>query len=175
MWFNLAIHFVTRGLEFHEQLTIQSFEFKIDETNDKEYVCLTHETKQKNIQGGLESEEAPADKRMYTNDCPVSSLKLLINKTDPSATALFNHCTKEALSCPDSQVVWFTNKPVKHYQFSRFMADISKNAGCSQIYTAHCLRATAIQALNDAGFELRHIMYMSGHKNESSVRSYNRE
>ncbi|CAG2242190.1 unnamed protein product [Mytilus edulis] len=65
-------------------------------------------------------------------------------------------------------------KSVKQYQFSRFMGDISRNAGCSRLYTAHCLRATAIQAMNDAGFELRHIMYMSGHKNESSVRSYNR-
>ncbi|CAG2236436.1 unnamed protein product [Mytilus edulis] len=53
------------------------------------------------------------------------------------------------------------------------MGDISMNAGCSRLYTAHCLRATAIQGMNDAGFELRHIMYMSGHKNESSVKSYN--
>lgn len=55
------------------------------------------------------------------------------------------------------------------------MADICRNSKCSTSYTAHCLRATAIQAMNDAGFELRHIMFMSGHKNESSVRSYTRE
>ena len=28
--------------------------------------------------------------------------------------------------------------------------------------------------MNDVGFELRHIMFMSGHKNQASVRSYNR-
>ena len=49
---------------------------------------------------------------------------------------------------------------------------VSKNAKCTTNYTAHCLRATAIQCMNDAGFEIRHIMHMSGH--ESSVRSYNR-
>jgi hypothetical protein len=65
--------------------------------------------------------------------------------------------------------------PCKQYQFSKFMPDISRNAGCSPRYTAHCLRSTAIQALNDRGFELRHIMFMSGHQNEASVRSYNRE
>ncbi|XP_053389264.1 uncharacterized protein LOC128552260 [Mercenaria mercenaria] len=43
----------------------------------------------------------------------------------------------------------------------------------SVIYTAHCLRATATQGLDDAGFELRHIMFMTGHRNEASVRSYN--
>jgi hypothetical protein len=55
------------------------------------------------------------------------------------------------------------------------MADISKNSKLEHNYTAHCLRATTIQGMNDAGFEVRHIMHMSGHKNEASVRSYNRE
>lgn len=55
------------------------------------------------------------------------------------------------------------------------MSDISKNAKCSKSYTAHCLRATVIQGMNDADFEIRHIMYMSGHKNESSVMCYNRD
>lgn len=55
------------------------------------------------------------------------------------------------------------------------MSDNSKNAKCSKSYTAHCLRATAIQGMNDAGLKIRHIMHMSGHKNESSVRSYNRD
>ena len=46
---------------------------------------------------------------------------------------------------------------------------------CSQKYTAHCLRATSIQAMSDSGHELRHIMFVTGHKNESSIRSYSRE
>lgn len=54
------------------------------------------------------------------------------------------------------------------------MSDISKNAKCSKSYTAHCLRATAIQGMNYAGLEIRHIMHMSGHKNESLIRSCNR-
>ena len=41
--------------------------------------------------------------------------------------------------------------------------------------TAHCLRATSIQALSDAGLKLRHIMFMSGHRNEGSIKSYSRE
>lgn len=52
--------------------------------NDREYVVLSHETKQKTIQGGLANEEANQDKRMYateTNKCPITSLKLLLSKT----------------------------------------------------------------------------------------------
>ncbi len=62
VWYNLSLHYVTRGLEFHHQLKLNSFEFHEDEYG--EYVTLTHETQQKNFQGGLRSEEAPADKRI---------------------------------------------------------------------------------------------------------------
>jgi hypothetical protein len=100
VWYNLAIHFVTRGLEFHQQLKLNSFEFHFDE-NNREYACLSHEMKQTNGQGGLDSRETCSDKRMYAqNDshCPVAALKLLISKTDPASTSLFNHCCKDALS-----------------------------------------------------------------------------
>ncbi|CAC5412749.1 unnamed protein product [Mytilus coruscus] len=136
--------------------------------------------KQKNWQGGLDSGETINDKRMYSCEgdrCPVASLKLLILKTDSDATSLFNHINKDTLSSktPNILQLWYTNKSVKSYQFTRFMADVSKNAFCSVMYTAHCLRATAIQAMSDAGFEIRHITYMSGHRNEASVRSYSRD
>ena len=65
--------------------------------------------------------------------------------------------------------IWYTDTPIKHYQFTRFMHDIFINVKCSTTYTANCLRANAIQQMNDAGLELRNIMHMSGHKNEASV------
>ena len=81
--------------------------------------------KQKNWQGDLDSHETCSDKRLYAqNDsrCPVAALKLLISKTDPTSTSLFNHCCKDALSSetPNNEYLWYTNKSVKAYQFSRF-------------------------------------------------------
>ena len=55
------------------------------------------------------------------------------------------------------------------------MADICRQLKTSMIYTAHCLQATNIQAIGDDGFEMRHIMFPSGHQNESYVRSYNKD
>ncbi|XP_069137816.1 uncharacterized protein [Argopecten irradians] len=177
VWVDLAIHFVSRGLEFHIQLTPNSFQFLNDE-NEHTYVSISHETTQKNKQGGLNSTEAPcSDKRMYATDsetCPVKALRKFLSKTPPNAPYVFNNCNKTAMVSPTTSPFWYTDKPLKQYQFGRFMGDISRNAKCTQHYTAHCLRATAIQAMSDAGFELRHIMFMSGHKNESSVRSYSR-
>ena len=55
------------------------------------------------------------------------------------------------------------------------MPDICKQSKTANKYTAHCLRATAIQRMSDAGLETRQIMFMSGHRNEASVRSYSRD
>lgn len=173
VWFNLSVHFVSRGLEFHHQLRLDSFEFCND--GDAEYVVLRHETQQKNFQGGLQSDEAPADKRLYAIPdsplCPLKMLRLLMSKTEKGATQLFNVCLKDALSCPSACDIWYTSKPLQKQSFRCFMKDISKSAKCQNSYTPHCLRATAISAMNDAGFEARQIMFMSGHRSEASLKS----
>ncbi|WAR13682.1 hypothetical protein MAR_003787 [Mya arenaria] len=49
---------------------------------------------------------------------------------------------------------------------------ISTTAALSQKYTNHCIRATSISALDIAGFEARHITRATGHKSETSIKSY---
>ena len=53
------------------------------------------------------------------------------------------------------------------------MKELSKAANLSQVYTNHCIRATAITLLSDDGLSNRHIMTLSGHRNENSLTSYN--
>lgn len=176
VWYILSFQFVSRGLEFHNQLSINSLDFNVDD-NGLEYVTLTHQTQEKNFQGGLYSDDFHRDKRMYATGgdlCPVKMLKLLISRTSPDSQSLFNSMTNEALKFPQLCNIWYKNSPIQKRSFSGFMPDISSNAHCSHKYTAHCLRATAITGMSDAGFEARHIMYMSGHRNEASLRSYNR-
>jgi hypothetical protein len=175
VWYTIAVHFVSRGLEFHRHLKPDSFKFKTDE-NGMTYACLTHETKQKNYQGGLDKNEEMGNKRMYETHskiCPVKMLKFFLSKTAKSATNLFNKCAKDAIS-NRTQELWYTSQPLTQRTFVDFLPDICKMAGC-QRYSAHSLRATAIEALKDAGLEARHIMYMSGQTNEASIRSYGRE
>ncbi|KAL3874896.1 hypothetical protein ACJMK2_037850 [Sinanodonta woodiana] len=78
IWYLLAIHFVTRGIEFHHQLTTTSLKFEYDKSG-MEYITLNHETLQNNHQGGVDAKlEETSDKRMYatgTNTCPVKSVK----------------------------------------------------------------------------------------------------
>ena len=54
------------------------------------------------------------------------------------------------------------------------MSSISKELKLSQKYTNHCIRATAVLLLDECNFEAHHIMRVSGHKSESSIRSYSK-
>ena len=52
------------------------------------------------------------------------------------------------------------------------MKELSKSAGLSETFTNHCIRATATTILSEAGCESRNIMSVTGHRNESSIKSY---
>ena len=76
---------------------------------------------------------------------------MLISKTDPNAKSLFNRCIKDLNV---NRAVWDTCQSLAKRIYIVFMTNLCKQTKCSKIYTAHCLRATAIQAMNDAGHEL---------------------
>ena len=175
VWFAIAFHFVTRGSETHFQLTPSSFSFNSD--SHGEYVTINHETSQKNHQGGMYDKEENSKKVMYATGgalCPVNALKLLIEKTDPAAEKLFNKYNADAIHDPLRTKYWYNSNEISKRFMANFMPDISKAANTSQRYTNHCVRATAIQTLNDADIEARHIMFLSDHTSEGSIRSYNR-
>ena len=52
------------------------------------------------------------------------------------------------------------------------MQSISKDCQLSTIYTNHSLRATTVHLLDVARFPDRHIMSVTGHKAESSLKTY---
>ena len=52
------------------------------------------------------------------------------------------------------------------------MRFLSEDAKLSCIYTNHSIRATVITSLNEAGYEARHIIAITGHKSESTVKQY---
>lgn len=98
------------------------------------------------------------------------SLSKYISKLNPKQTAFFQRPSTKA---QEADTVWYDNAKVGVNSLSKMMKEISIGAELSQVYTNHCVRATAITLWSNAEVPSRHIMAISGHANENSISSYN--
>ncbi|CAB4021571.1 Lactadherin [Paramuricea clavata] len=135
---------------------------------------MTHDELSKNHPGGFDDTKSfEKDGRMYrATDDPsdgYNALEHYISKLNPHCSAFFQF-PKRKWSPSDS--VWHENWPLGVNKLGVMMREISEEAELSSIYTNHCVRATAIALWSDAGLENRHIMAVSGHRNEQSLNSY---
>ena len=102
--------------------------------------------------------------------CPVSLFKLYIKKLSPRVNYLWQKPLKKDLHYTDA--VWYEPKIVGHDPLECYMKILSTDLKLSIGYTNHSIRATVISTLDKAGFEARHIMALSSHKNESTIKEY---
>ena len=101
--------------------------------------------------------------------CPVKIFKLYLRKLNSTVDILWQR-PKTKINDYDQE--WFDAIPVGRDPLNTTMKTLSKNAGLSTMYTNHCIRASVVTNLNEKGFEARDIMATTGHKSESSIRSY---
>ena len=62
---------------------------------------------------------------------------------------------------------WYCKAPVG----KNTLGKLTKMFNISQYYANHNIRATAVTLFDEASFEARHIMKVSTHKSEASIRS----
>lgn len=139
---------------------------------EKEYVRRTSSEVTKNHQGVDDEDYEPEGGRVYatgTHRCPVTSFKKSVEKRNQNNTALWQR-PRDSIDENDS--TWSGNQPKGKNTLVCMMSNISKAAKLSNIYTNHCVRATCITVLSESGFEASHILTISGHRNEQSVRNY---
>ena len=137
---------------------------------------MAHDEASKNHQGGLSDNTVSFEKlgRMYQTEHPndgYNALRLYLEKLNPECSAFFQY-PKRSWKRPQ-EGVWFENRCLGVNKLGDMMKILSKAANLSKIYTNHSVRATAITLWSDAGLSNRHIMSLSGHRNENSLRSYN--
>ncbi|KAK3096570.1 hypothetical protein FSP39_001389 [Pinctada imbricata] len=171
VWFDITLNFARRGRENLRQLKFDCFNFAQDE-NGCEYVEMAYNESTKNHQGdNLKDRDFECRPRMYASggaSCPISSLRKYLELRNPKTDHLFQR-PKDSVQ----NGVWYNSAPIGERTLNDMMKVISKDAGLSRVYTNHCVRATTITLLSHAGVETREIMKISGHRNESSIRSYN--
>ncbi|KAK7901622.1 hypothetical protein WMY93_018391 [Mugilogobius chulae] len=183
VWWAIQLCFARRGREGNRQLSKSSFVLLRDD-NGLEYVSLAHNPHTKNHANPNEEMRENLCGFMFETPgdplCPVASFKKYIAKC-PENTDAFYLKDAEVKSAD----VWYSQVPMGVNTLGNMLKSICEElhsllilfAGvphCAslRIYTNHCLRSTAVCRLSSAGLEARQIMSVTGHRCESSLRSY---
>lgn len=99
--------------------------------------------------------------------CPVTSFMKYKRQLNPGLNRLFQRPGKR------SAVHNYEKVPLGHNAIGKMMPTISEKAGLSTRYTNHSLRSTSVHLLDSSGeFAGRHIITVTGHKSESSLKTY---
>ena len=108
--------------------------------------------------------------------CPVLSFEKYVSKLNPNLDRLWQRprISTAVVGSGRDDEQWYTRSPIGVNTIGSFLSDLSKKLNLKTVYTNHCIRVTAITVLNYAKFESRHIMGLSRHKSEESIRTYSR-
>ncbi|KAK3088293.1 hypothetical protein FSP39_017185 [Pinctada imbricata] len=164
---DVMIYFGRRGRENLRDLKITDFACKRD-GEGKMFIYLVKDEVTKNHQ----NDPNTASGRMYELQdgddlCPVRTFVRYKRKLNPKCVFLFQRPS----SNPKADV-WYDNCPVGANKLGAIMSTISAEFGLSKSYTNHSLRATLVHILDAANFAGRHIMSVTGHKSETSFKTY---
>ena len=178
VWFSIMFHLIRRGRENLRLHKKQSFSVSVDGAGRK-YVYQHLDELDKNHRQNDDPFDSSGDGRMYENTenpalCPVRAFELYLSKLYPSLDLLWQK-PKAIDNFNESDGVWYCNAPLGKNTLGSLMKTISVEYKLSKVYTNHCIRSTAVSVLDNNNFEARHIMRVSGHKSETSIRSYSRQ
>ncbi|XP_072176075.1 LOW QUALITY PROTEIN: zinc finger MYM-type protein 2-like [Diadema setosum] len=169
---DIMLHLCNRGRENLRNFSKTDFDIATDSTNER-YVYLASDKLTKNHRGESLDDSRSQQGRMYEThkpDCPVEAFQVYVSHLNPGNDDFFQ---RPKVNAESDEQVWYCNAPVGKNTLGDKMRKISLEAQTSKIYTNHCLRATSIHVLDaSSGFEARHIMSVSGHKSESSIKHY---
>ena len=165
VWVDIMLYLIRRGRENLRQMTKSTFEIKVNAAG-KRFVTQTLDEMDKNHRENCDRNATIGEGRMYENhlsdSCPVKSFEKYISKLHPDLEALWQRPREGPLRADES--IWYFRATVGEKKMGNMMKDMSNQYQLSKIYTNHCLRSTAIEILNAAGFNDREIMKISGHK-----------
>ena len=96
--------------------------------------------------------------------------ELYISKRNPTSPFLWQ---KAKAKVHYTDAVWYEKSQVGHDPLEHYMKFLMKDVTLSKkTYTNHSIRSTVISTLNNSGFEAHHIIAVSGHKSESTIKQY---
>ena len=174
VFFDIVLCLGRRGQEGLRKLHKNSFTILVDDSG-LEFAEMTYHEKTKNHRTVDGQQGKPRIYATGLESCPLRSLKIYLSRLDKDTSDFFvkQKCSKDFH--PEFDNIWFTSKPLGRNSIGGMMKAISKRLSLSMIYTNHCIRATCVTELSANGLEARQIMRVTGHKCESSLRSYEKD
>ena len=109
-------------------------------------------------------------KILETSLCPIQVWRLYTSKLNKNSNYLWQKPKQGRLHFNDTE--WYEKRIVGKDPLEHFMHFLSKDLGLSKMYTNHSIRSTVIARLDNDGFEARHIIKLSSHKKESTIKEY---
>ena len=164
VWFSLCYYFGKRGREGWRDTRVDSYVVK--EENGETFVVENITQTSKNWQGGNKQADLDYSDNRMGNKEAVDAFQLFLEKRNQNITALFQTPLKF------SGKEWFKREPLGKNKLANMMKDISKRAQLQKVYTSHCVRASTITRLFQAGVPAKQISALTRHKNESSLNHY---
>ena len=137
---------------------------------------MAHDELSKNHPGGIN--DKPTNEklaRMYETKSETDgykALKMYLSKTNPKCSALFQQPRRGWKEENAGDSCWYENRALGINSLASMMKQISKEAHLSQVYTNHCLRATAITVWGNSGLSDVQICHASGHKDPKNLQNY---
>ena len=97
--------------------------------------------------------------------------KLYLSKLNAKSDNLWQRPRQGRINYVDGG--WYEGRPVRKDVLECFMKiNLSESVQLSTACTNHSIRATVINNLDRAGFEACHIIQLSTHKSESTIKEY---
>jgi integrase len=159
------LYFCNRGRENLRELKISDFA-KGNDDGGRRFIYLARDHATKNHRNDEKQSQGGRMYELRDNPlCPYTSFVSYIDKLHQDFDVLWQRPNK-------GKELKYDKMALGKNTLGNKMKNLSKQAGLSKVYTNHCLRATSITELDRSGFEARHIMSISGHQSESSIRSY---
>ena len=102
--------------------------------------------------------------------CPVTTFKFYKSKLNPNSLFLWQKPRQGRLHYTDE--IWYEPRRVGKDLLERYMKFLQKSVKLDGDYTNHSIRAMVITNLDRDGFEGRHIIKLSSHKSENTIKEY---
>nr|XP_054775587.1 uncharacterized protein LOC129284148 [Lytechinus pictus] len=170
VFIDVMLHFCNRGRENLREMTVDSFEI-CEEEGKCSYISFKDTLTKNNREDKLEKSQGGIIAPTNGSRCPVASFLRYKSKLNPQCKWFWQRAKPKHDLDPASFGPWYCNAPLGKNTIGDKMKTISSRAG-TKVYTNHCLRATSISTLQNAGFRDREIMSVSGHRSEGSLKHY---